>query len=599
MKPGFYKAIVKDNVDKMGMGRVKVYIPDFGGDPTDKNVWYTASYMSPYAGQTNPYLNKKGGKQEQESQDSYGIWANSYHPENEVIVSFVDGDESQPILMGAMFGQNMTASIAGYPSFRSTSGTVGGVHPPTVEYNKRDDEIDPRGPYRPRREKLTNQLWKQGLLKDWKRGSTDTSPHRDLVPQFQSFKTPGGNVFTIDDGKITSDQTGAGMEGRTYTPGVGASPYMRMRTAGGTQYMMSSDCGFIYMNSGDGASWVQISNTGIQMYTKGDLNMRAIGGYSQRSDGTHNIEVMGNMNVRSVGPINLEMEAGWDVKSVGDFNVTTAGFHSVKTPAGIIHEAQGNYNEQAGIAIFEFGATIEDQVKPGFPAFPAKELLTQSLKNRTPTNDRIDTGQAEGPTAGSAEDSTLPTGDFVTHEPWAGQPTACGRPSEPAEEGVSGADQTQPLADGTIEEVPGEEGYQGPSDPNDPMKPVEGRLSSPYGHRTHPVTGQKGKMHNGMDIAAPGGTPIQAPASGTVKAVKPNNGGAGNMVTIDHGNGYETTYMHMSKIDVRKGQQVTAGQVIGKVGSTGASTGNHLHYEVKKNGKYQDPKPYYDGKPFK
>jgi murein DD-endopeptidase MepM/ murein hydrolase activator NlpD len=88
--------------------------------------------------------------------------------------------------------------------------------------------------------------------------------------------------------------------------------------------------------------------------------------------------------------------------------------------------------------------------------------------------------------------------------------------------------------------------------------------------------------HTGTDYSAPTGTPIKAGASGTVVFAGWTNNGGGNMVTIDHGNGYFTTYAHQSQILVKKGDQVAQGDVIGKVGATGFATGPHLHWELTK-----------------
>lgn len=113
--------------------------------------------------------------------------------------------------------------------------------------------------------------------------------------------------------------------------------------------------------------------------------------------------------------------------------------------------------------------------------------------------------------------------------------------------------------------------------------PVKGRISSPYSTaRKNPVTG-KVKPHTGVDIAAPNGTPVRASASGKVTWAGPR-GGYGLQVRIDHGGGTETSYAHLSKIAVSAGSSVSQGEIIGYVGSTGQSTGNHLHYEVRKNG---------------
>ncbi len=113
------------------------------------------------------------------------------------------------------------------------------------------------------------------------------------------------------------------------------------------------------------------------------------------------------------------------------------------------------------------------------------------------------------------------------------------------------------------------------------------RLLSGYGMRLHPVY-KVMRMHNGIDFTARSGTPIQATGNGrVVKAGRVS--GFGNRVVIDHGYGYQTTYAHMSQIDVKVGQEVTRGQQIGLVGSTGTSTAPHCHYEVHFQGRPVNP----------
>ncbi|MDO4907651.1 M23 family metallopeptidase [Neisseria sp.] len=119
------------------------------------------------------------------------------------------------------------------------------------------------------------------------------------------------------------------------------------------------------------------------------------------------------------------------------------------------------------------------------------------------------------------------------------------------------------------------------------VKPVDYvRISSPYGVRVHPVL-RTVKMHTGIDYAAPTGTPIRATADG-VLTFKGWQGGYGNTVILQHSNGVETLYAHMSAFSPAKGR-VKAGDIIGYVGSTGRSTGPHLHYEVRKNGQHMNP----------
>jgi murein DD-endopeptidase MepM/ murein hydrolase activator NlpD len=116
------------------------------------------------------------------------------------------------------------------------------------------------------------------------------------------------------------------------------------------------------------------------------------------------------------------------------------------------------------------------------------------------------------------------------------------------------------------------------------------RVSSPYGMRIHPIYKVK-KMHTGIDIDAPSGAKIIAANSGKV-ILAGWNGGYGNCVIIDHGSGLATLYAHQSKILVSVGDKVNKGDTIGKVGSTGLSTGPHLHFEVRKGGQTTNPIPY-------
>jgi murein DD-endopeptidase MepM/ murein hydrolase activator NlpD len=121
------------------------------------------------------------------------------------------------------------------------------------------------------------------------------------------------------------------------------------------------------------------------------------------------------------------------------------------------------------------------------------------------------------------------------------------------------------------------------------IMPTVGWLSSHFSEsRFHPVL-HENRPHEGIDVTAPMGAPIVAPASGVVKSVSRNEPGYGNTLEIDHGNGIVTRFAHCSRIAVRAGQRVTRGQVIATVGNTGLSTGPHLHYEVHVKGKPVDP----------
>lgn len=119
---------------------------------------------------------------------------------------------------------------------------------------------------------------------------------------------------------------------------------------------------------------------------------------------------------------------------------------------------------------------------------------------------------------------------------------------------------------------------------NDDLK----RVGSGFGYRIHPIY-KTPMMHEGIDFTAPIGTEIYSTGNGTVARVEYNGRGYGNNVIIDHGFGYQTLYGHMSRFNVRPGQRVRRGDLIGFVGNTGASTGPHVHYEVIRGGKKIDP----------
>lgn len=120
--------------------------------------------------------------------------------------------------------------------------------------------------------------------------------------------------------------------------------------------------------------------------------------------------------------------------------------------------------------------------------------------------------------------------------------------------------------------------------------PVSGTITSPFGYRRSPFGGGM-EFHQGLDIAAPMGTTVTAASGGTIISAG-WYGGYGNYILIDHGGGMATGYGHLSQIFVSAGQQIQKGQAIGAVGSTGMSTGPHLHFEVRVNGKPTDPAAY-------
>ena len=149
------------------------------------------------------------------------------------------------------------------------------------------------------------------------------------------------------------------------------------------------------------------------------------------------------------------------------------------------------------------------------------------------------------------------------------------------------------LEDAKYDEYLAKLALQGENPPSDAswVMPVSGKLTSPFGMRVHPVLGYA-RMHNGIDLAAAQGTPIYATRAGKVTRTSYQAGGAGNYVSINHLDGFSSIYMHMTHYVVSQGQTVSQGQLIGYVGSTGISTGPHLHFGISYAGTYVNPLAY-------
>ncbi len=120
--------------------------------------------------------------------------------------------------------------------------------------------------------------------------------------------------------------------------------------------------------------------------------------------------------------------------------------------------------------------------------------------------------------------------------------------------------------------------------------PALGPIVSAFGHRSDPFTGEI-RMHQGIDIDAPAGSPIWAVTDGVVTFAG-DRGGFGKLVILDHGDGVQTYYAHQQRIDVSVGDEITAGHQLGLVGSTGRSTGPHLHFEIRVDGVPVDPETH-------
>ena len=181
----------------------------------------------------------------------------------------------------------------------------------------------------------------------------------------------------------------------------------------------------------------------------------------------------------------------------------------------------------------------------------------------------------------------------TTAPPETTKPEETTQPNDASGETNPEGETTQPTEEGT---QPTEEATEPTEAPTQPvvvswMRPCSYvKITSPFGNRDRPTAGASSN-HQGVDLAGPEGTPIYATRSGTVTIARFSNS-AGYYVTINHGDGYSSVYMHMTTYTVSVGQSVSQGQLIGYMGSTGISTGPHLHFGISYNGKYVNPAQY-------
>ncbi len=187
-REGIYLGYVKDNSDAQRMGRLKVWIPDFGSKPNDKDSWVTVTYVSPFAGATDPNIIDNNTQKAGGSQTSYGWWAVPPDLENQVIVSFINGDPSRGVWLGCLYQQYMNHMV---PGAAAAPNYGQGQDVPVAEYNKKTSENVRNDITRPELTSHSEGLAVQGLVNDPLRGITYSGARRSEVANVYGFITPG------------------------------------------------------------------------------------------------------------------------------------------------------------------------------------------------------------------------------------------------------------------------------------------------------------------------------------------------------------------------------------------------------------------------
>lgn len=271
-----YVGFVKEVYDNQQMGRLKVWIPEIGGDTSDPASWITVTYASPFAGATNVYAGNKGD-QYKDSQQSYGLWFVPPDVENEVLICFINGDPGRGIWFACLYQQNMNHMVPGLPGNNASNGL------PVGEYNKQKTDINPNNPTRPEYTPLADALRAQGLDQDTIRGTSDSSARR-TSPNHSVYGllTPGGSQMVFDDDEDNK--------------------FIRLRTQHGVQILLNDNTGEIYMITSQGENWFSMTADGsISVYASKDITMRTEQSFNVRADLDFNIEAGRNINMKARG----------------------------------------------------------------------------------------------------------------------------------------------------------------------------------------------------------------------------------------------------------------------------------------------------------
>lgn len=317
-KSGVHVAVVKQNNDSQNMGRLRVWVEDFGGDPEVESLWVTASYASPFGGSTSIFDQGTNVKDYEDTIKSYGFWAVPPDLDARVLVTYASG---KWFWFACLFQRGTQVSIPGIPS----KNTWTGENKPAAPKNKKDSDPDLEKyvEHKP----MSNALKQQGLDNDPIRGTTTSSVTRETPSKVTGLLTPGQHQFVMDDGDKD-----------------GNSKLIRLRTTSGTQLLLDDTSGHVYIISKAGESWMELSADGrVHVYGSKDISVHTQENLNLYADKDVNIEAGVNVNIKAGSDIHAQ--AGNNIKTLAgtDTLITSGSTSNINSElghyetAGVIH----------------------------------------------------------------------------------------------------------------------------------------------------------------------------------------------------------------------------------------------------------------------
>jgi phage gp45-like len=384
---GIYRGIVVDNIDPIGMGRVKVHISKFygiiepgldAGTNIDPDLYLGAQWcrvLVPMGGTSQPAA---GG------QVAYGI--NGFRPsiDNEVLVSF-GGDSASGIVIGSLPDEQRVGNTSAGPSVADTTDGPALAQ----ERSRTATSTTERPAPHPQQQALENQ----GLGRDRIRGLNYSSLNRDPTPRVMGITSPAGHAIVLDDGSL-EDQSFLGM---------------RMRSSGGNQVFLDDTNGLIYLINRDGTSWVEMNRNGdIDIYSAQSINIATPGDMNFDAGGSINMQAGKDLNLKALGARGIKIEAAG-----GTVDIYAATNLNLQADANGNLLIAGNYRESAA-RIDMNGPTAQAATRPQVTQLAGNTNVTESIANRVPEAEPwaghldvsvLDNNSASGAASGSESQS--------------------------------------------------------------------------------------------------------------------------------------------------------------------------------------------------